>query len=123
MVLGSKSLFVHHFGLKFDDVTATLSLIVLSSNFFAVYMYLDTTKFSDQILSRLNGIFVVRKIGQFLLSGALVAALLSILLLSNIRDKKVAPIGKIFSWTDSPRMCLQPKIWLGIKALPIHERN
>ena len=68
MVFGSKSLLFHHFGLKFD-VTVTLSLIVLSSIFLAMYMYLDTAKFSHQILSRLNGIFMVRKIGQFLLSG------------------------------------------------------
>ena len=67
-----------------------------------MYMYLDTTKFSHQILSRLNGIFMVRKIGQFLLSGGggggrgLVAAPLSILPLSNFRDKMVAPIGKFF---------------------------
>ena len=104
-----------------------------------MHMYLDTTKFSNQILSRLNGIFMVRKIGQFLLSGGgggggggggdggggggLVATPLSILPLSNFRDKMVAPIGKIFSWTDAPRMCIQPKVWFGIKALPIHERN
>ena len=69
MVLGSISLLFHHFGLKFDDVTVALSLIVLSSNFLAMYIYLDTTKFSHQILSRLNGIFMVRQIGQFLLSG------------------------------------------------------
>ena len=69
MVFGSKSLLFHHFGLKSNDITVTLSLIVLSSNFLAMYMYLDTTKFSHQILPRLNGIFMVRKIGQFLLSG------------------------------------------------------
>ena len=69
MVFGSKSLLFHHFGLKFDDVTVTLSLMVLSSNFLTMYMYLDTIKFSHQILSRLDGIFMVRKLGQFLLSG------------------------------------------------------
>ena len=69
MVLGSISLLFHHFGLKFDDVTVALSLIVLSSNSLAMYIYLDTTKFSHQILSRLNGIFMVRQIGQFYLVG------------------------------------------------------
>ena len=69
MVLGSKSLLFRHFGLKFNDVTVALSLVVLSSIFWAIYRYLDTTKSSYKILSRLNGIFMVRKMGQFLLSG------------------------------------------------------
>ena len=99
MVFESKSLLFHHFGLNFDDVTVMLlSLIVLSSNFLAMYMYLDTTKFSHQILSRLNGIFMVRKIGKFLVSGGegVVATPLSILPLSNFRDKMVAPVRKNF---------------------------
>ena len=96
MVFGSKSLLFHHFGLKFDDVTVTLSLIALCFQMFlAMYMYLDTIKFSHQILSRLNGIFMVRKIGQLLLSGGF-GCRTPQHPLSNFRDNMVAPVSKTF---------------------------
>ena len=84
-------------------------------------MYLDTTKFSYQILLRLNPNFV--KIewhlhGQKNRSiftqwrgggGSWLPHPPAPSFLSNFRDKMVAPIGKMFSRTDAPRMCLQPK--------------
>ena len=61
-----KILIVPSFQLKFDDVTVTLSLNVLSRYFYKLTLILFT---SYQNLLRLNVIFMVRKIGQLLLNG------------------------------------------------------
>ena len=56
-----KIFIVPSFQLKFDDVTVTLSVIVLSR--FFLQTHLDTN------LLRLNVIFMVKKIGHLLLNG------------------------------------------------------
>ena len=69
MIFGHKMgeiIIVPSFQLKLDDVTVTLSLIVLSSNFFGDVSWYDLTP--NQTLLRLNVIFMVRKMGQFLLN-------------------------------------------------------
>ena len=93
-----KILIVPSFRLKFDDVTVTLCLIVLSWNFFANSPWYYLTSYQN--LLRLNVIFMVRKIDQPLLNGGgggrgwLPPP--STLPLSNFRAKAVGPIWKIF---------------------------
>ena len=66
---------------------------------------------------------MVRKIGQFLLSGGgLVATPLSILHLSNFRDKMVAPIGKIFVMDRCPKDVPTTKNLVWNKSSP-HSRE
>ena len=88
-----KILIIPSFQLKFDDITVTLSLIVLSRIFFKKLL--------------LNG------------EGGVVATP-STLPLSNFRAKMVGPIWKIFSWADVPRMSLyRQKFSLQKKPLTI----
>ena len=90
-----KILIVPSFRLKFDDVTVTLTLTVLSR--FFLETHLDT--------SLLNA-----KVRYDWLSSSTLPPPPSTLSLSNFRATMVGPIWKFFSWADVQRMSLQEKI-------------
>ena len=82
-----KILIVPSYGLKFDDVTVTLYLIVLSGPFFFTKLTCYfLTPYQD--LLRLNVIFMVRKIGKKKVHWVCP----NTLPLSNFRDKTVGLI-------------------------------
>ena len=105
-----KILVVPSFRLKLDDVTVTLSLIVLSWFFFTNLSWYYLT--SCKNLLWLNVIFMVKDRSTFAQWGWLpLPPPPSTLPLSNFRAKRVGLIWKIFSWADVPRMSLQAKIF------------
>ena len=106
-----------------DDVTMTLSLIVLSRILF--HEFTLVLSYSIPKLLRLNVIFMVRNIGKKKVHGrgGLPPPPPSTLRLSNFRPKTAGPIRKIFWWKDVPRMRRQLKILFEIKAFPIPEKT
>ena len=103
MIFGQKwikMLIVPSFSLTFDDVTVTLSFIVLSRIFFTNSSWYYLT--SCQNLLRLNVTSMAKKIGQLLLNGGWLPSP-STLPFSNFSAKMAGPIWKIFFMGRCPK--------------------